>query len=134
MVKLRSSLNHDDNYSFPGDTVRFTCKTTGSQVLEWHSVEYIGSGFLRLTTADEEGAQGLRQVNPNVMLVLVSAEVVGGIQILKSQLTITVTSDHPNPSITCGAHDSTNATISFIVLPKDGKHSTTTYTTSVAHL
>ena len=99
----------------PGDQVNFTCETRGSDIIAWISKEYINRGGTRVEfTAFDMGA--IMRFGQNTVATLVSAEIINGIRVLKSQLMITVTPLYQNPSITC-LHVGLliNATVSFVV-------------------
>ena len=111
-VALTSTLLFK-KFSYSGDVVTFICVTKGSVSIVWFSDQYI-DGHVEFAAVDD-GVP--RQINPNVVATLVSAEVVNGTQILTSQLMITVTSDYANPLVTClHVSDMTNVTASFEVL------------------
>ena len=82
----------------PGERITFTCVTRGSLITAWLSEEYIGAGGVRVEFAAVDIGESV-QIDQDTVATLISAEVVNSTRILTSQLTITATSQHQNPSV-----------------------------------
>ena len=99
----------------PGDSVIFTCTTSGSAIQQWSSVDYVGdSGQLLFFGADD--TPGTEQRTPNNVSIANLTMVTSNGLVLESQLRITVSSDYPISNVTC-INDSqrVNVTICFSV-------------------
>ena len=80
----------------PGDVHTFTCETRGSNTLAWESEEYIGRGGLRLSNfslVSQPGHTEDSAINPNVSARLIVNNVINGVRVLKSELSIVVSPD-----------------------------------------
>ena len=96
----------------------FSCVAKGSASVIWLSDEYIGDteGNENNLTSGDVGIP--KRINSYTKAVLVSANISNGTEILVSELKINVSSEYPNPSVTCrvSVDGLSNETISFKVL------------------
>ena len=113
-VTITSTIS-DKHLVCPGDQVNFTCVTRGSDIIAWISKEYIDRGGTRVEFAAFNEGETMR-FGQSTVVTLVNADIVNGIRVLISRLTITVSSDYLNPSVTC-LHVGLliNATVFFMV-------------------
>ena len=86
-----------------GDVITYTCDTTGSGGIAWKSNEYIGVGNqLEFNVRDFVGDTSTSQVNPDVVATFTRKDGVDiGNPLLRSQLTLTVSSTFRTHSVTC---------------------------------
>ena len=101
-----------------GNTILFTCTTTGSSTLAWSSEDYIGSGRqLQFRSIDDNGTAKNSPSNPETTATLI-AITTGMPIILTSVLHIIPRPTTPNISISC-----TNAggETSTLTIPLAGK-------------
>ena len=114
-VTLNSTLIFEE-HSYPGFVVTFSCVTMGSASVTWLSDEYIGDDHVEFTSGDV-GSSRVINSDIHVEAILVSANVIDNILILTSELSINVSSDYRNPSVSCLHVDGLSSeTISFKVL------------------
>ena len=100
-VQINSTVANGDVLC-PGQVISFTCETSGSGSIAWSSSDYIGQGSQILFSIGENVGQVSHSViNPTTFAMLQRSEIVGGIPMLKSQLTLSVSAAFPNPSVTC---------------------------------
>ena len=87
----------------PNETRSFTCKTRGSDSLAWTSDEYIGKGGAQLQFYKYSlgGTVMTSDINKNVSANLTVNRDTNGVRVLQSVLTIPISSDVPQQSITC---------------------------------
>ena len=98
----------------PGDVIIFTCETTGSSILAWSSIEYIGDGGAQLDfTFDEtEGRVSTSSINSDVIATLISAS--DQPRMISSTLRIIALPGISSFSVTCiHRTDQINETIRF---------------------
>jgi hypothetical protein len=110
--------------------VTFNCTVRGSLILTdlivaWSSPEYIGQGDpLRLTTEDTPGENKTSQINGNVIAILTSNTMIGGVPVLVSELHI-IGADQSSV-ITCSSE--TNGTSARTTFVSSGTCTCTMYT------
>ena len=100
---MSSTLNADQ-IAAPLQRIIFTCITRGSDILEWASEEYIGSGGarLQLLSIDCVERNEMSRINPNTTATCVSVSQTGdGTTVIVSQLMITASIDHPLATVAC---------------------------------
>ena len=84
----------------PGETIEFTCTTTGSSRLVWTSDDYIGvSSQFEFRSIDDIGTTKTSPSNPDTIANLTSVD--GEIILLTSILQIVTTSTIRSSTITC---------------------------------
>lgn len=81
-----------------GDTVNFTCRTTGSNTLAWRSREYIGQNGEQLSLSPLGTTSSL---NSYAVATVTNTYVENGQRVLESNLTIIVQGNIPTASVTC---------------------------------
>lgn len=89
----------------PGDVLKFVCETLNSPILAWSSDEYVGEGgiLLEFLSIDRNGTVKRSTSNPNTSAVLTRSFERNGVNVIISNLTITVSSDidRHGHNITC---------------------------------
>ena len=101
-----------------GDTIVFTCTTSGSSTLTWRSEEYIGSGSqqLQLRSIDPIGTTQRSTSNPDTVAILTAINT-NGPTILMSTLHIKTRSTTSNVSVSCISAD---GRITTLMIPLAG--------------
>ena len=115
-VRLSSTLIFTE-FAYPGNEVIFSCVAKGSANVIWLSDEYIGDteGNENNLTSGDVGIP--KRISSYTEAILVSANNSNGTRILVSKLKINVSSEYPNPSVTCVNVDGlSKETISFKIL------------------
>ena len=99
----------------PGDSIVFTCITSGSSLQWWKSVHYVANNGELLAFGTDEMA-GTKKRTPNNVSEANLIVVTSNGLVLESQLNITVSADYPTSNVTC-INNSLNvtATICFSV-------------------
>ena len=102
--------------------VSFTCETRGSFAIVWSSEQYIGSGNAQLAFA--AGASDVGEIrrsrsNSQTFATLTQSYNNSGVQVLISELHISVPPDSPNASVSCmHVGDGNISSIDFQVIGK----------------
>ena len=98
MVILNSTLEHlrGEYVAYPQQEVYFTCMTTGSNIQEWYSTEYI-------TGIDDciQLHEGQRSGRANASIISVTVNALGE-KIIVSQLSLVASTQHPLSTVSCG--------------------------------
>ena len=99
-IQLSGTIS-DGEAVCPGNTITFTCETTGSGTLAWASDEYIGQGTQFEFSAIDNLDVTHESTISNTIATFISKMSVGGIPVLVSRLRVTVLDTVQNPSIAC---------------------------------
>ena len=115
-VTLTSSSLHQRQLACPGQQLTFTCLVPeGAHVIAWSSEEYIGERGVQieLTHGEGEGYAVNSSSHPTTVATLVKLK---GEHIVKSTLSIVVSSHYAAATITCGNVGNNDSSISFRLL------------------
>ena len=101
VVILNSTLEHlqDEYIAYPQQRVYFTCTTTGTNIQEWYSSEYITGIDDRIQL--HEGRRSGRGRAANAMIISVSTNKLGE-KIITSQLSLIASTQYPVATVSCG--------------------------------
>ena len=98
---LNSSLEHLHNeyVAYPRQRVRFTCTTTGADIQEWFSAEYIFNGVNDRIQLHESRRSGSGQA-ANATIISVTTNDLGE-KVIVSRLTLKVSTQYPVATVSC---------------------------------
>ena len=101
-VYLNTSSLIRQSLSLPQQQLVFTCKTKGSTILEWQSIEYIGTGgdsipIYSVGSRDNVTSGG----NPSTYATRDSIDIEDGLMIIVSRLFIVAMEQFPTATVTC---------------------------------
>ena len=101
VVILNSTLEclRDEFIAYPQQTVYFTCTTTGTNIQEWYSVEYISGVDDRIQL--HEGRRSGRGRAANATIISVSTNELGE-KVIISQLSLVASTQYPVATVSCG--------------------------------
>ena len=101
VVILNTTLErlHDDYVAYPQERVNFTCTTTGTNIQEWYSSEYI-TGIDDRIQLHKSRLSGRGQA-ANAMIVSVSTNELGE-KIITSRLSLVALAQYPVATVSCG--------------------------------
>ena len=98
-VMINSTIS-DGKFVYPGQTIKATCTTRGSNVLAWQSSEYLGFG--NQLSFVSSSPQGTNLSHGAVVVTLVSVHQIDDQKVIESTITIKVSdSDKATSSIIC---------------------------------
>ena len=97
LIRLYSSPQNLSNVR-PGQSVIFTCTTSGSQIIAWSSVHYVSESGLEIFFGSDNTV-GLLKLSPNNASVA-NLTMVDGL-VLESELHIMVSSKYARSTVTC---------------------------------
>ena len=96
----------------PGEVI-FTCVTRDTAAIAW---EYVGDR-LEFNSRNTPGATRQGSIEPNTLATLINNTIENSVQVLESQLQITVSSMSSTPTVTCiHGRDNIRDTFTFQVL------------------
>ena len=113
VVILNSTLEHlrDELVVYPQQTVYFTCKTIGSNIQEWYSVEYISGVDDRIQL--HKGRRSGRGRAANATIISVTTNKLGE-KVITSRLSLIASTQYPVATVSCGNNgQGTRETITF---------------------
>ena len=101
VVILNSTLEHiyGENVVYPQQRVYFTCTTTGSNIQEWYSTEYITGIDDRIQLHEGRRSGSGRAANATIISITVN---VLGEKIIVSQLSLVASTQYPVSTVSCG--------------------------------
>ena len=110
-MTLDSTLNAGQ-VAYPQDVITFTCMTRESQILEWFSEEYIGTGRDRLQILSESN-RNTSSITPDVIATRISVTTENGIVVIVSELRIVASIEYPNATVSCGNGSPKKVNVTF---------------------
>ena len=90
---------YDEYVTYPQERVYFTCTTTGTNIQEWYSSEYITGVDDRIQL--HEGRHSGRGRAANAMIISVSTNELGE-KVITSQLSLVALTQYPVATVSCG--------------------------------
>ena len=101
VVILNSTLEHlqDEYIAYPQQRVYFTCTTTGTNIQEWYSSEYITGIDDRIQL--HEGRRSGRGRAANATIISVSTNELGE-KVIISRLSLVASTQNPVATVSCG--------------------------------
>ena len=98
---LNSTLEilHDEHVAYPQQRVNFTCTTTGSNIQEWYSNEYVTGIDDRIQL--HEGRRSGNGRAANATIISVTTNEVGE-TVIVSRLTLIASTQFPVSMVSCG--------------------------------
>ena len=113
--QMLSSTVSNGDVVCPEEEKVFTCETRGSGTIGWRSDVYIGQGSeINFNLGDSTGITQRSNFNQDVIATFLNSQVVDGVQVLTSQLNVTVSSSAGDHSVSCVCvSNGSVATISF---------------------
>ena len=99
----------------PDDVVQFTCITRGSNILTWH-INSKSDFMPQFHPNDDIGRMVSSENDPFIFANLTGKSMENGVQVLESQLYITVSSNYPTLTLDCVHENGSKDSITLRVL------------------
>lgn len=115
---MTSNFSHD-HIAYNGQRVTFTCRITNSEILEWTSNEYIGTGGDRLQFLRIDPIGTIIKTSPTTVATLINSYTENRVTVMVSELHIIVSAHYAMSTVTCGNNgEGPHETINFQTVGK----------------